>query len=186
MNAVPRTAHKYDTALAGGHLPNQEGFRPAPVMRTVSSKHRFSLREANLRKFLMGFCRQGTRAIPTALGNRLVDPFLIAFVNLMRHVTRPNNPNPPVEVHHLIQGIAGFSVGIGGWGNRQSGYFKFLLDADQRNGNHHFENNTYIVAVVEPHVVDGVAASALDHPAASPYYVGYSGTFKRYEHFTCH
>jgi len=41
---------------------------------------------------------------------------------------------------------------------------KFLLDADARNGNHHFEENTYVVVVVEPHVVDGVALLSLNFP----------------------
>jgi hypothetical protein len=179
LAAMPRTAHRYDIALAGGHLlPHQEGIRPTPVMRQVSNFASPFPVKANLDKFLMAFVRQGTRAIPTALGNGLADPFLIGFVNLIRHFTRQGNPNRPVEIHHLLLGIAGFSVGMTNWGNRHAGYFKFLLDADQRNGDHHFEDNTYVVVVVEPHVVDGIAAHALHHPLRSNAYHGYSGALR--------
>jgi len=103
----------------------------------------------------MAFVRQGCRPIPTALGNGLLDPFLKSFVRLMHQITDVNNMNRPTELHHLILGIAGFSVGIAGWGDRTQGYFKFLLDADAARGDHHWENNTYVVPVVEPRVVDG-------------------------------
>lgn len=122
----------------------------------------------------MAFIRKGTRDIPTSLVPNLSDPFLIAFVNLITDVTRPNNPNPPTEIHHLVLGIAGFSVDINGWGSRSAGYFKLLLDADARNGNRHFEQNTYIVFVVEPHVVDGSPQSINPHQR-SPYWPGYMG-----------
>lgn len=91
----------------------------------------------------------------------MTNPFLIGFCNLIADVTRPDNPNPPVEIHHLLHGIPGFSVAIEGWGSRERGYFKFLLDADARNNNNHFEENTYLVFVVEKHVVNGEARSLI-------------------------
>jgi hypothetical protein len=161
LNAIPRTAHRYDVALNGGHLlPYEEGRRPTAVMR----------------QFLMAFVRKGTHAIPTALGNRIADPFLIAFVQLMRQVTRVNNPNPPREIHHLVLGIAGFSVDVDNWGSRHKGYFKFLLDADSRNGNNHFEENTYLILVIEDHVINGCPTS-IDSPYRSLQWRGYSGKY---------
>ncbi|KAH6663841.1 hypothetical protein B0J14DRAFT_706855 [Halenospora varia] len=145
--------------------PGTEGYQPADTMR----------------QFLMAFCRQGTRAIPTTLGNQIVDPFLSGFINLMKQVTRPNNPQVPVEIHHVLLGIAGFSVGIHGWGDRSRGYFKFLLDADAaNNNNNHFENSTYIVVVVEPRVVDGSRPCSI-YPPGPPVAGGdYHGYFGKY------
>jgi hypothetical protein len=50
LNAIPRTAHRYDIALNGGHLlPHEEGQRPTAVMR----------------QFLMAFVRKGIHATVT-------------------------------------------------------------------------------------------------------------------------
>jgi hypothetical protein len=161
LNAIPRTAHRYDIALNGGHLlPHEEGQRPTAVMR----------------QFLMAFVRKGIHAIPTALDNRIADLFLIAFVQLMRQVTRVNSPNPPREIHHLVLGIAGFSADIDNWGSRHKGYFKFLLDADSRNGINHFEENTYLIPVIEDHVINGCPTS-IDSPHRSLQWRGYSGKY---------
>ena len=43
---------------------------------------------------------------------------LRALINTVRHILRPGNPNIPIEIHFVTMGFAGFSVDVGGWGDR--------------------------------------------------------------------
>ncbi|KAK5175498.1 uncharacterized protein LTR77_000637 [Saxophila tyrrhenica] len=105
--------------------------------------------------------RHGTRPVPTQLGN-LDDPVLRGFVRFIHQLLDPNNVNNlPVEIHFVMFGLAGFSVGIEGWGDRTRGFFKMLLDADQANGTN-VADSVYLVFLAEPHVVDGIAPHCLD------------------------
>ena len=121
------------------------------------------------------FARQGTRAVPTQHTNGLVDPSLVAFVNRLHAITGANNQNRPIAIRFLTLGIAGFSVGIGGFGDRFQGFFRFMLDRDQQNGTA-LARHIDIVSVVEPLVVTGLPDSL--HPGQnSPDWQGYFGKY---------
>lgn len=99
--------------------------------------------------------------VPTHTGN-LDDPMLHAFLAMVDHLLRPNNTHPPIEIHFLLLGIAGFSVGIEGWGDRVQGFFHEILLRDAAN-NTNYANTIYLVFVIERHVVDPVSPSSINH-----------------------
>jgi len=146
IQILPGVLHRYDQLLQhGAQAQVPEGVPPAPIQRN----------------FILPFIRQGTRAVPTQIGNNMIDPFLIAWCNLIAAITRPNNPNRPTEFHILTLGLPGFSVDITNWGDYTQGFFRFLLDADQVNGDHHFRDNTYVIPVIEPRLALGVNPQTL-------------------------
>lgn len=105
------------------------------------------------------FARQGTRPIPSRLGN-LADPFLRNFVTLVHQVTAAGNPYIPEEWHFLLNGFAGFSVGISGWGSRNEGFFKFILDRDQASMTN-IASHIFLIVIVEHHVANGTQTWSL-------------------------
>lgn len=104
--------------------------------------------------------RHGTRPVPTHTGN-VVDPMLLTFIAAVNHVTRPQNPYPPMEIHFLLLGIAGFSVGLEGWGDRTQGFFRHILLKDAAN-NTNYAGSIYLVFVMERSVVDPNSAASIN------------------------
>lgn len=161
IQTLPSVLHRYDQMLLhGAHQNLPEGVRPAPIQRG----------------FILPFVRQGTRAVPTRMGNNMVDPFLMAWCRLIADVTRPNNPQRPTEMHVLTLGLPGFSVDITNWGDYTQGFFRFLLDADQVNGDNHFRDHTYVVPVIEPRLALGVDPQTIA-PGQQISWVGHRGKF---------
>ena len=163
MHDLITTQNNYDNLLSG------------PLMNNVPEGQRPGLANHAMRAYRQALARHGGRKIPIRLGN-LDDPFLITFVQIMQHVARPNNPNIPIEIHLVNMGLAGFGVDITAYGDRNSGFFKYFLDQDAANGTN-IADRIYIVTIVEPHVVDGVGAHALDHPNASQHWQGHRNKY---------
>jgi hypothetical protein len=160
---LPIIANTYNNYLNSGMHPGApESHRPAQIMRT----------------FGMAFARQGTRALSLHITNNLTDPFLRGFVNLLHDVTRPANPNLPVEWHFLTNGFAGLTVDVRGMGDRSRGVFKFILDTDAANGTD-LAKRIYMVVLCEARVVDGVRVCSLHHPLPTP---GFRGYHNKYVH----
>ena len=157
------TQNRYDNLLAGPLLNNvPEGQRPGGP-------------NTPMRSYRQVIARYGARKIPIRVGN-VNNPFLINFVLLMQHVTRPNNPNIPMEIHLVNMGLAGFGVDITSYGDRNAGFFKYILDQDVANGTNIAER-IYIVTIAEPHLVDGVGNHSLDFPNQSPYWQGHRNKY---------
>lgn len=110
--------------------------------------------------------RHGARPIITHTGN-VDDPQLHAWLATLNHIFRPNNPHPPAEIHFLMLGLAGFSVGIDGFGDRAQGLFRYLLDCDAANGTN-LASRIYLVFVLEPHVVDPNSPSSINFGQQRP------------------
>lgn len=117
----------------------------------------------------IAFARHGTLAIPWELGylgypNSGLE-FLQSFVTEFddQHILRANNANLPHEIHFLLRGTAGFGVDLRGWGNWEpgNGFIRKLIEYDDserlagRNVN--IFERVYIVAMLEPNVVNGLA-----------------------------
>ncbi|KAK4900901.1 hypothetical protein LTR27_002084 [Elasticomyces elasticus] len=120
--------------------------------------------------------RRGNKQAPSQLGN-LIDPSLIAFVNRM-HVLA--NPPPPgqlsaLRIQHVTMGLAGFTVGIAGYGNRLQGLTRYLLDQEAQH-NIPLASVQDIVSVVEARVVDG-GPDSLHHGMWSPNWQHYHGKY---------
>jgi hypothetical protein len=88
-------------------------------------------------------------------------------VNHMRSVFQPPNPDPPIEVHFLLGGLAGFSVNIDGWGDRQRGFFKFILDSDVQAGYARGQGLASRIFLV-PHVQDRVVRGQFPESVGAP------------------
>lgn len=163
LNDLVTTQNTYDNLLNG------------PLFNNVPEGQRPGGPNTPMRAYRQVIARHGTRKVPIRLGN-LQDPFLITMVNLIHHVMRANNPNLPIEIQFVNMGLAGFSVDITGWGDRNHGFFRYILDQDLAHGTN-VARRIYIVAIVEPHVVDGVATHSLDYPNPSPYYQGHQNKY---------
>ncbi|KAK5131404.1 hypothetical protein LTR08_000940 [Meristemomyces frigidus] len=110
--------------------------------------------------FFAVFARWGGKPVPTHLGN-LNDPTLIAFVNHFDHLTRPGNPQLPDQFIFVLMRLAGFSVDVSGWGDRNHGFFKHMLDRGAAQGTN-FAYRIYLMPVVERHVVDQTSPSSIN------------------------
>lgn len=163
MHGLVMTQNRYDNLLNG------------PLLNNVPEGQRPGGQNTPLRSYRQVIARHGGRRVPIRLGN-LNDPFLITFVHLMHNVTAPNNPNIPIEIHLVNLGLAGFAVDITAYGDRKHGFFKFILDRDAANGTN-IADRIYIVTIAEPHVVDGLAIHALDHPNPSPHWQGHRNKY---------
>lgn len=144
----------YDNMLNGPNFAGTiEGTRPGGQ---GSHMHR--------RYFVMA--RHGAMPVPTHTGN-VQNPVLHQFVALIDFVTRPQNPNPPTEIHFVLMGHAGFSVDITGWGDRTTGWIKMILDRDLANGTN-IADRMYLVPLVERFVVDPNSSTSINQGQA-PY-----------------
>lgn len=148
LQGMTQTINSYDGIL--NNPQNQhivEGQRPGGV-GTALGTH------------LVVIARHGGMPVPTHTGN-LDSPILQHFVATFDHITSPNNANQPLEIHFLLCGIAGFSVGPEGWGDRTQGFFRKVLDRDAANHTG-FANHIYLVFLMELHVVDPNAPSSIN------------------------
>ncbi|KJY00817.1 hypothetical protein TI39_contig311g00014 [Zymoseptoria brevis] len=104
-----------------------------------------------MRTFVMPFSRHGAKDVPTNIIN-LNDPVLLAFVDTMVQImiAAATNTNPPVEIHFLTMGIAGFRVPFHGW----VGFYLNVRQHDLQNGTN-VADTIYLVPVVAFHYVDG-------------------------------
>lgn len=110
---------------------------------------------------LYPFARHGARKVPTSTAN-LDDPILEDFVNYFNTITDPNTPavQRPVEIHLVTFGIPGLAVDITAFGNSAQGFFGGLRAADRQIGSN-YSKTTYVVPMVEAHVVDGLTPASL-------------------------
>nr|OQO18902.1 hypothetical protein B0A51_15038 [Rachicladosporium sp. CCFEE 5018] len=110
----------------------------------------------------VAFARHGTMAVPTSEHN-LNNDQLKAFVRKLHHYFAYNQPpgnallNRPTEIHFVINGLAGLSVGIRHWGSRipGDGLFAFMLQQDAAHGKN-MADHVYVVVHSEERVIDGV------------------------------
>jgi hypothetical protein len=97
----------------------------------------------------LSIARHGTDAVPTNIGD-LPDPSLTAHYHLWNQIMRPNNPNSPVEVIFLLQGIAGLSTPFLGWVT----FYRDIVQRDAQNGTN-IADRIFLMPVVESHVING-------------------------------
>ena len=72
--------------------------------------------------------RHDVQPIPTRTTTNMANLFLIALVDDLHHITALHNDNRPLKFILLTFGLAGSSVDINGFGDRQKGFFKYMLD----------------------------------------------------------
>ncbi|KAK6440331.1 hypothetical protein LTR95_003434, partial [Oleoguttula sp. CCFEE 5521] len=150
---LQRTQHHYDNYLNSGR-PEAEAQRPIGPGSTM-------------RAFRMIFARHGTMAIPTTATN-LQSPELQAFVaecDALFSYQQPLRQNPPDEIQLVLNGFAGFSVGIRHWGSRvpNDGFFGRALQQDNVHGTN-LAARIWVVIHVEDHVVNGRTNNSITHP----------------------
>ena len=148
LQGMVQTINSYNNLLNSPAYQNMiEGQRPGGA-GTAMQSHRTVI------------ARHGAMPVPTQTGN-LIDPMLHAFLAMFDHLTRANNPHPPTEIHFLLLGIAGFSVGIEGWGDRTQGFFREILSRDAANSTN-YAGRIHLVFVMEPHVVDPASPASIN------------------------
>ncbi|OQN97742.1 hypothetical protein B0A48_16063 [Cryoendolithus antarcticus] len=161
--AQQATLHHYDNMLNAGPNANiQVVHFPEGVRPTAPNGGYLQMRRARF-----AIARHGARAVPTTTGN-LNNPVVIRLVGLFHEVfgyQQPVQANRPHEIHMLLNGFAGLSVGIPAWGSRLwwDGFFAWVRRLDALN-NTDLAKRIFIVVLIEPHVVDGAAAHSLEHP----------------------
>ncbi|KAK6429779.1 hypothetical protein LTR95_014074 [Oleoguttula sp. CCFEE 5521] len=168
------TLHHDDNMLNAGPNANHQVVR-FPVGQCPTDENGGYL---YMRKARFTIARHGTRAVPTTAGN-LNNPAVIRLVALFHEVfddQRPVPANHPYEIHMLLNGFAGLSVGISAWGSLVpwEGFYAWLSDQDLQN-NTALAERIYVVVLAEPHVVDGVAAHSLEFPNRTARWPRYRG-----------
>lgn len=147
LNHLVQTCTRYEQMIQSGiHSNVPEGQIPGGQAARLPS-----------RRFHVSIARRGVLPAPWALGN-LYDPYLRAWVNLWDELLRPGNSNLPQEIIILTLGIAGFTVPLTGYGDRQTGWLASVLQRDDQNGTN-VADSIHVLYVVEKHVVDGTGPS---------------------------
>ncbi|OQO10042.1 hypothetical protein B0A48_04398 [Cryoendolithus antarcticus] len=157
------TLHHYDNMLNAGPNANIQVVH-FPVGQRPTDENGGYL---HMRKARFTIARHGTRAVPTTAGN-VNNPAVIRLVALFHEVFAYQQPVPanhPYEIHMLLNGFAGLSVGIPAWGSLVpwEGFYAWVSDLDIQNHTALAER-IFIVVLAEPHVVDGVLPHSLEFP----------------------
>lgn len=143
LNSLVQTCTRYNDMIRSGvHNNVSEGQIPGGQAARLPS-----------RRFHMAIARRGVLPVPWALGN-IHDPYLHAWVNLWDELMRPGNPNLPQEIIILTLGIAGHTVPLTGYGDRQTGWLASIIQRDAQNGTN-VAHSIHILYVVEKFVIDG-------------------------------
>ncbi|KAK5730476.1 hypothetical protein LTR15_000413 [Elasticomyces elasticus] len=112
-------------------------------------------------------CRHGNKQAPSQHGN-MVDQTLHGFVTRVHELASPPLPGhtSAIRIQHVTMGLAGFTVGVTGYGNRLHGLINFWLSRTIMYGIP-LASITDIVSVVEELVVNG-GPDSLDPGVQSP------------------
>ncbi|KAK4575005.1 hypothetical protein LTR86_000855 [Recurvomyces mirabilis] len=162
MQDLINTMHSYEQMLNGPHHQGTpEGQNPGGA-------------NCPMRHYRQVLSRHGTRPVVYHhnAGN-VGDPIVLATAAHLDYITRPNNPNPAIEIDILLMGSPGWGVDIQAWGDRTIGFVKWLLDRDaiDPQGNQ-FAPRVYLIPVIQQHVLDQNLPSSVNsgHPPFGIWY----------------